>query len=526
MGRMVGIDLGTTNCCVAWTENGKVTILPMPDGGYTMPSVVAFQQDGPTLIGEAAKRQAVVEPARTVYGAKRLIGRKFKDQKIQRWAKGVGYEITEGKQGDAWIRVAGETYSPEAISAMLLGELKTRAERYLGETVESAIVTVPAYFNERQRQATKDAGVIAGLHVEHILNEPTAAALGYGVAKGQNERLAVFDLGGGTFDITILEQRGDLFEVRATHGDTFLGGEDFDQQMVDYLVEAFKKRTHFDLRLEPVAMQRLRDAAEATKHALSATDSVPINLPFLIESAGSPMHLNVEAFGRKDLDTLNLQVLKRLEKPCFAALESAGLLPSEIDRVLLAGGMTRMRAVQQKVEEIFHKRAQHHMDPDHIVAIGAAVQCGILQGDLGAVTLLDVTPHSLGLRVADGRHRDRMRVLIPKNTTIPISEERSFTTTADLQRSVRIEVYQGESDDVTENVCLGQFFLGNLPELQAGDMEIRVTFLIDADGLLQVAAQEVSTGQEASIAIKSFSGLSPEEVDQLRIAAGTAPAEA
>jgi molecular chaperone DnaK len=516
MGRIIGIDLGTTNCCVAWLENDKINILPMADGAKTMPSVVSFDGDE-IVVGKAAKRQATVKPETTIFGAKRLIGRKYKDPKIRRWERQVPYNIVDGERGDAWIEVGGKKYGPEQISALLLGELKRRAEDYLGEVVQSAVITVPAYFNERQRQATKDAGTIAGLNVEHIINEPTAAALGYGATNKGDETLAVFDLGGGTFDITILKQNGDLYEVLATHGDTFLGGEDFDQTVIDYLADNFEKSAGIDLRRDPVAKQRLKDAAEEAKHALSAEQETPINLPFLTQKDGNPLHLNMESFSRRDLQVLCANVIKDLEKPCFAALQSAGLLPEDVDRILLAGGMTRMPAVQDKVEEIFKRKAEHHLDPDHIVAIGAAVQCGIMQGDVESVTLLDVTPHSIGLRVVDGRFRDRMRVVIPKNSSIPVSEDRSFTTTVDMQDAVRIEVFQGESDDVRDNVCLGAFLLTDLPEVQAGTIEITVSFLVDADGLLQVTAREATTGQEATIEVQTVSGLSPQEVNALRM---------
>jgi molecular chaperone DnaK len=515
---MIGIDLGTTNCCVAWLENGRVQILPMDDGSKTMPSVVIMDPAGP-VIGAKAKRQAAVNPRQAVYGAKRLIGRKYKDAKIARWSQIVSYNIVEGTMGDAWIEVQDKKYGPEQVAALLLGELKRRAESYMGEEVSSAIITVPAYFNERQRQATKDAGTIAGLNVEHILNEPTAAALGYGATSGKDETIAVFDLGGGTFDISVLRKTGDLYEVLATHGDTFLGGEDFDQTVVDYLLDAFQQSTGMDLRTDPVAMQRLKDAAEEAKHALSGAEETPINLPFLAENMGNPLHLNIDAFARAHLEILTTNVVKQLEQPCFAALQSAGLLPDEIDRVLLAGGMTRMPSVKAKVAEIFKMEPEHHLDPDHIVAIGAAIQCGILEGQASNVTLLDVTPHSLGVRVAEGSHRDRMRVLIDKNATIPTSAERSFTTTADMQETVRIEVFQGESDDTRENVCLGQFIMGDLPEVQAGQIELQVTFTIDADGLLEVTASESTTGQEASIEINTMGGLTPEEVEALRAAA-------
>ncbi len=518
MSRIVGIDLGTTNCCVAWLEGGRVQILPMDDGSKVMPSVVVMDAAGP-IIGAKAKRQATVNPTQTVYGAKRLIGRKFKDQKIRHWGEVVPYDIVEGTLGDAWIEVEGKKYGPEQVSALLLGELKRRAESFLGEEVSSAIITVPAYFNERQRQAPKDAGNIAGLNVEHIINEPTAAALGYGATQSKDETIAVFDLGGGTFDITVLKKEGDLYEVLATHGDTFLGGEDFDQTVVEYLADAFMESTELDLRTNPVALQRLKDAAEEAKHALSGAEETPINLPFLMENAGNPLHLNIDAFARSHLEILATNVIARLEQPCFAALQSAGLLPEEIDRVLMAGGMTRMPAVQAKVEEIFKQKPEHHLDPDHIVAIGAAVQCGIMAGDASGVTLLDVTPHSLGLRIAEGSNRDKMRVVLEKNTTIPTSVERSFTTTADMQDVVRLEVFQGESDDTRENVCLGQFLLGNLPEVQAGQVEVVVSFTIDADGLLEVSASEATTGQEATIEIETMGGLTPEEVENLRAAA-------
>jgi molecular chaperone DnaK len=507
---MIGIDLGTTNCCVAVLQGGTPTVIPTRQGQRTMPSVVAFAESQ-EIVGMTAMRQAVTNPNRTVYGVKRLIGRKFDDEFLQAWRKLVPYEVCAAQNGDAWVRTRDGDHSPQELSAMLLAEIKTSAEAYLGEPVTDAVVTVPAYFNDAQRQATKDAATIAGLRIRNILNEPTAAALGYGIDKNKDQTLAIFDLGGGTFDITIMRTTGTVFEVLATHGDTFLGGDDFDRALIDYLANLFHEENSIDLREDPVALQRLKEAAETAKKELSSTPATGVNLPFICSGPHGPLHLRCEALERSTLEGLTKDLLDRLEEPCLQALADAALTADKIDQVLLVGGMTRMPAVQRKVEAIFGKVSAKDVNPDEIVAVGAATQCGIISGDIEDVVLLDVTPHSLGVRIKDGR----MSTVISKNTTIPTSEKKLFATTRDAQDFVEIMVYQGEQQLVEHNTFLGRFTLGDLPDKAAGQVNVEVTFLLDADGVLNVTAREVSSGKQASVKIAPSSGLTRNQVEKL-----------
>jgi len=511
MGRMIGIDLGTTNCCVAALRDGEVVVIPSRQGQRTMPSVVAYGDQGDELVGVVAQRQAITNPNRTIHAVKRLIGRKHDDKAVATWKKHLAYEVTAATNGDAWVRTRDGDYSPSEVSAALLQEIKRAAEDFLGEEVTDAVVTVPAYFNDGQRQATKDAGAIAGLRVRNILNEPTAAALGYGVDKNKNQTLAIFDLGGGTFDITIMRTSDGVFEVLATCGDTFLGGDDFDRALMEHFIRAFEAETGVDLRGDPVALQRLREASEQAKRELSSASTTSVNLPFVSSGPTGPQHLRHDVVERSLLERLTQGLLDRLEAPCRRALEDAGIPASALDQVLLVGGMTRMPAVQRKVEAIFGKVSAKDVNPDEIVAIGAATQCAIMSGDIQDVVLLDVTPHSLGVRVKDGR----MSVVIPKNTTIPTSEKKLFATTRDDQDFVEIMVYQGENALVDHNAFLGRFVLGDLPTKSAGNVNVEVVFLLDADGVLKVDAREVTTGKEASVRINASGGLSSGQVQKL-----------
>jgi molecular chaperone DnaK len=511
MGKTIGVDLGTTNSCVAVIENGSATIIPTRQGQRTLPSVVAFTEDGQQIVGITAMRQAVTNPHRTIQGIKRLIGRKANDPLVDKWKKAVPYEITAAPNGDAWVGTRDGDHSPQEISAMVLREIKAIAEDYLGEAVTEAVVTVPAYFDDNQRQATKDAGTIAGLTVKHILNEPTAAALGYGVDKNRDHCLAIFDLGGGTFDVTIMRSSRGVFEVLATSGDTFLGGNDFDQCLMEHMIEEFKKEHGIDLSTDAVAIQRLKEAAETAKKELSTTTSTSFNLPFICNGPTGPLHVRIDGFERSVLEKLTADLVARLQAPCEQALADAGLSREDLDQVLLVGGMTRMPAVRRKVEDIFGKIAAKDVNPDEIVAIGAATQCAIMSGELTDVVLLDVTAHSLGVRVKD----ERMSVVIEKNTTIPTSEKKMFATTRDNQNHVDIMVYQGEHERVWSNTSLGQFSLGDLPLRAAGKVNVEVTFLLDADGVLHVTAREVTTDKAASVRITPSSGLSKAEVDRL-----------
>jgi molecular chaperone DnaK len=511
MGKTIGVDLGTTNSCVAVLENGSATIIPTRQGQRTLPSIVAFTETGQEIIGITALRQAVTNPHRTIQGIKRLIGRKGNDPMVERWKSAVPYEIVSAPNGDAWVSTRDGDHSPEEVSAMILQEIKAIAEEYLGEPVTEAVVTVPAYFNDNQRQATKDAGRIAGLTVKHILNEPTAAALGYGVDKNRDHCIAIFDLGGGTFDITIMRTSGGVFEVLATSGDTFLGGNDFDQALMEHMILDFESQNGIDLSRDPVAVQRLKEAAETAKKELSTTKSTSVNLPFITNGPHGPLHVRIDGFERSKFEELTQELIDRLEGPCHAALRDAGLTREDLDQVLLVGGMTRVPAVRKKVEDIFGKITAKDVNPDEIVAIGAATQCAIMSGELKDVVLLDVTPHSLGVRVKD----ERMSVVIEKNTTIPTSEKKLFATTRDNQDHVTIMVYQGEHERVWSNTSLGQFNLGDLPQKPAGKVNVEVTFLLDADGVLNVTARELITDKAASVKIEPSSGLSKHDVERL-----------
>ncbi|RMH40353.1 MAG: molecular chaperone DnaK [Deltaproteobacteria bacterium] len=508
--RIIGIDLGTTNSCVAVLEGGDPVVIHNQEGGRTTPSMVSWTADGDLVVGAPSKRQMVTNPARTVFGVKRLIGRRFDDPEVQRLRETAPYEIVEATNGDAWIKIGDEAKSPQEISAHILAKMKQVAEDYLGEAVDEAIVTVPAYFDDVQRQATKDAGAIAGLHIRSILNEPTAAALAYGAHQGHNQRLAVFDLGGGTFDVSILAIESGVFEVLATSGDTALGGDDFDRKLIDLLAREFQEVHGVDLREDAVALQRLKEAAERAKIELSSAMTTDVNLPFLAVGPSGPLHLQRE-ISRGEFEAACRDLLDRLRAPCEVAMNAAHVSPADIDQVLLVGGMSRMPAVQERVVDIFGKEPSKNVNPDEIVAMGAATQSGIVGGELQEVILLDVTPHSLGIRTAG----DKMSVIIPANTTVPTRERKVFATTEDNQDFVSIRVYQGESDKASDNRYLGRFVLGDLPRDKAGRVRVEVSFTIDADGILEVTASEMSTGKAASVTIEAASGLSQEELARL-----------
>jgi molecular chaperone DnaK len=510
MGRIIGIDLGTTNSCVAVLEGGASVVIHNQEGGRTTPSMVSWTQAGEVVVGSASKRQMVTNPARTVFGAKRLIGRRFDSVEATRLAAMLPYQMVPAKNGDAWVRIGDRDVSPQEVSAHVLRKMKQIAEDYLGEEVSEAIVTVPAYFDDVQRRATRDAGAIAGLEVRAILNEPTAAALAYGVQKQTEQKLAVFDLGGGTFDVSILAIESGVFEVLATSGDTNLGGDDFDRRVIDRLVDEFMQKTSIDLRGDAVALQRLKEAAERAKIELSSSMTTEINLPFLASTADGPQHL-LRELGRGELEGVCRRLIDGLEGPCRKALSDARLEASDIDQVLLVGGMTRMPAVASKVVDIFGKQPSKGVNPDEIVAMGAAVQSGLMGGELAEVVLLDVTPHGLGVRVTG----DRMAVVIPANTTIPTREQKVFTTTDDDQSYVMIEVYQGPSERASDNRFLGRFVLGDLPTRPAGRVRVEVSFTMDADGLLDVTAKETESERAASVRIEAASGLSPAELTRL-----------
>jgi len=510
MGKIIGIDLGTTNSCVAIMEGGDPVVIANQEGNRTTPSVVAITESGERLVGQVAKRQAITNSENTVYAVKRMIGRKYSSKEIQYDVKISAYKITEAPNGDAQVTVRGKNYSPAEISAMILTKMKQTAEDYLGEKITDAVITVPAYFNDSQRQATKDAGKISGLNVLRIINEPTAAALAYGLDKKKDEKIAVFDLGGGTFDISILELGDGVFEVKSTNGDTHLGGEDFDQRVMDYLVAEFKKDQGIDLRTDKMALQRLKEAAEKAKMELSTTMETDINLPFVTADASGPKHMNIK-LTRAKLESLIEDLIDKVIGPCQTALKDAGMSAKDIDEVILVGGMTRMPRVQQKVKEIFGKEPHRGVNPDEVVAIGAAIQGGVLAGDVKDVLLLDVTPLSLGIETLGGV----MTRLIEKNTTIPSKKSQIFSTAADNQPAVSIHVLQGERQMAGDNRTLGRFELVGIPPAPRGIPQIEVTFDIDANGIVHVNAKDLGTGKEQSIKITASSGLSEAEIEKL-----------
>jgi molecular chaperone DnaK len=511
MAKVIGIDLGTTNSCVAVMDGGKPRVLENAEGMNTTPSIVAFTEDSEKLVGLPAKRQAVTNPINTLFAIKRLIGRRYDDPMVEKDKKLVPYKIVEGPTGDAWVEAHGKTYSPQQVSAFILQKMKETAEAKLGETVTQAVITVPAYFNDAQRQATKDAGKIAGLEVLRIINEPTAAALSYGLEKKTEAKtIAVYDLGGGTFDISILEIGDGVFEVKATNGDTFLGGEDFDMKLVNYLADEFKKEQGIDLRNDKLALQRLKEAAEKAKIELSSSQQTEVNLPFITADQSGPKHLTMK-LTRAKLESLVDDLITRTSGPCEKALKDAGLKAAEIDEVVLVGGMTRMPKVQQVVKEVFGQEPHKGVNPDEVVAVGAAIQAGVLQGDVKDVLLLDVTPLSLGIETLGGVFTR----LIDRNTTIPTKKSQTFSTAEDGQSAVTIRVSQGEREMAADNKLLGHFDLVGIPPAPRGLPQIEVTFDIDANGIVHVSAKDKATAKEQSIRIKASGGLSENEIDQM-----------
>ena len=514
MAKVIGIDLGTTNSCVAVMEGGKPKVIENSEGARTTPSIVAFAKDGERLIGQPAKRQAVTNPDNTIFAVKRLIGRRFDDPITKKDTELVPYTIVKGKNGDAWVKAGGEDYSPSQISAFTLQKMKETAEAYLGESVTQAVITVPAYFNDAQRQATKDAGQIAGLEVLRIINEPTAAALAYGLDKQDGKTIAVYDLGGGTFDISILEIGDGVFEVKSTNGDTFLGGEDFDNKIVEWLADAFKKKEGLDLKTDKLALQRLKEAGEKAKIELSSAQTTEINLPFITArmegGATTPLHL-VETLTRADLEKLVESLVGRTLAPCKKALADAGLTTDKIDEVVLVGGMTRMPRVREVVKNFFGKEPHTGVNPDEVVAMGAAIQAGVLQGDVKDVLLLDVTPLSLGIETLGGVFTR----MIDRNTTIPTKKSQTYSTADDNQQAVTIRVFQGEREMAADNKILGQFDLIGIPPAPRGVPQIEVTFDIDANGIVNVSAKDKGTGKEQQIKIQASGGLSDADIDQM-----------
>ena len=508
MGKVIGIDLGTTNSCVAVMEGGEPTVIANAEGSRTTPSVVAFTKDGERLVGAVAKRQAITNPENTVFSIKRFMGRRHNE--VASEEKIVPYRVGENPSGDCQVEIMGKTYRPPEISAMILQKMKETAETYLGATVTQAVVTVPAYFNDSQRQAPKDAGRIAGLEVLRIINEPTAAALAYGLDRKKDEKVAVYDLGGGTFDISILAIGDDSFEVLSTSGDTHLGGDDFDQRVIDWLAEEFLKDQGIDLRKDPMALQRLKEAAEKAKCELSTTMQTDINLPFITADASGPKHLNY-TLTRAKLEQLCDDLLQRSKSPCFRALEDAGLSARDVDEVILVGGMTRMPAVGEIVKTIFAREPHRGVNPDEVVAIGAAIQGGVLSGDVKDVLLLDVTPLSLGIETLGGV----CTKLIERNTTVPVTKRQIFSTASDNQTAVTIHVLQGEREMADDNRTLGKFDLVGIPSAPRGIPQIEVTFDIDANGIVHVSAKDLATGKEQKIRIESSSGLSENEIDKM-----------
>jgi molecular chaperone DnaK len=510
MAKVIGIDLGTTNSCVSVMEGGKPKVIENAEGARTTPSIVAFAKDGERLVGQPAKRQAVTNPENTIFAVKRLIGRRFDDPITKKDTELVPYTIVRGGNGDAWVGAGGKEYSPSQISAFTLQKMKETAEAYLGETVTQAVITVPAYFNDAQRQATKDAGQIAGLEVLRIINEPTAAALAYGLDKDTNKTIAVYDLGGGTFDISILEIGDGVFEVKATNGDTFLGGEDFDNKLLNFLSDDFKKAEGIDLTKDKLALQRLKEAAEKAKIELSSAATTEVNLPFITADQNGPKHL-VKAITRSDLERLVEDLIQRTLEPCKKAMKDAGIQASDIAEVVLVGGMTRMPKVRQVVKDFFGKEPHSGVNPDEVVAMGAAIQAGVLQGDVKDVLLLDVTPLSLGIETLGGVFTR----MIDRNTTIPTKKSQTYSTADDNQQAVTIRVFQGEREMAADNKMLGQFDLVGIPSAPRGVPQIEVTFDIDANGLVNVSAKDKGTGKEQQIRIQASGGLSDRDIEQM-----------